>query len=132
MENKQILLNSIQCLKCKDILISYHQHFMSTCSCGSCSADGGQSYLKRSFINKNDYKELSVYDNNRHMTRRSKLFWGQSYDKNMKRLKETRWVLIKNLDTDHIEAILQNVKTIHPLYKETLQREIIYRNNKNL
>ena len=33
-------------------------------------------------------------------------FWGVNYTKDMERLPQTEWRLIKDLDTDHIEAIL--------------------------
>lgn len=131
MENKQILLNSIQCLDCKDILISYHVHDFKFCSCKSIAIDGGSQYGKR--IGALDrYKELSKYDDGKHSTRRKYLYWGNNFDKNMKRLKETKWIPIKDLSTEHIENILLNVENINPLYKKTFQREILYRENKNL
>lgn len=40
-------------------------------------------------------------------------FWGQNYDKNMNRLSETRWVLLKNLTTDHIKGIIKYFKDIN-------------------
>jgi len=36
-------------------------------------------------------------------------FWGQNYDKDMKKLPETNWVLLKDLNTGHIENILLDV-----------------------
>ena len=33
-------------------------------------------------------------------------FWGVNYTKDMERLPETKWTLIKDLETDHIEDIL--------------------------
>ena len=33
-------------------------------------------------------------------------FWGVNYTKDMKKLRETEYLLIKDLETDHIEAIL--------------------------
>lgn len=43
----KILKNSIQCNKCKDILISEHRHDFKICSCNSVGVDGGVDYLKR-------------------------------------------------------------------------------------
>ena len=39
------------------------------------------------------------------------LFWGQNYDEKGKRLPETRYRLIKELDTDHIKTILNEGHT---------------------
>ncbi len=36
-------------------------------------------------------------------------FWGQNYNKNMEKLPETNWILIKDLSRDHIENILLDV-----------------------
>ena len=52
----KILLNSIKCKKCSEILISEHTHDFRTCSCGSVSIDGGKDYLHRVG---DDYEELS-------------------------------------------------------------------------
>ena len=36
-------------------------------------------------------------------------FWGQNYNKNMEKLPETNWILLKDLSRDHIENILLDV-----------------------
>lgn len=43
-----ILINKIQCVKCKDIIVSKHRHSFVRCSCGAVAVDGGFDYLKRS------------------------------------------------------------------------------------
>lgn len=46
----EIILNRIQCKHCKDVLTSHHRHDYVSCGCEmQCSADGGRSYLKRSY-----------------------------------------------------------------------------------
>jgi hypothetical protein len=54
-----ILKNSVQCLKCGDIIVSMHRHDFKFCSCEAVGVDGGNAYLKRmgSF---HHIKELSV------------------------------------------------------------------------
>lgn len=42
----KLLLNSAQCLTCKDILVSKTQHDFQTCSCKSVSIDGGLEYAR--------------------------------------------------------------------------------------
>ena len=59
---KKIIKNSIKCNLCGDIIVSKHTHDKVSCKCGSCSVDGGNSYLKRGYINSNDdFTELSEY-----------------------------------------------------------------------
>lgn len=57
---RQIVRNMAQCLKCKDVITSYHGHDYKTCTCGSLSVDGGMNYLKRAGEISN-CKELSIY-----------------------------------------------------------------------
>lgn len=50
------------------------------------------------------------------------LFWGQNYDKDNNRLDETNYILIRDINNGHLQAILdvvfKDIKThIHPYYK---------------
>jgi len=54
-----IIRNVIQCKKCGDIIESTYRHDYKTCSCGSCSIDGGHDYLRRGFKSEDDYIDLS-------------------------------------------------------------------------
>ena len=58
-----IIKNAIQCKKCGDIIESTDRHDFKTCSCGSCSVDGGHDYLRRCFKDHNDYMDLSEIKN---------------------------------------------------------------------
>lgn len=42
-----IIQNAASCLGCGDFIVSKHRHDFVTCTCGSISVDGGQSYLRR-------------------------------------------------------------------------------------
>ena len=59
-DKRIILRNMAQCLVCKDVISSEHEHDYQECSCGRLAVDGGTSYLKRSFANHRKWKELSV------------------------------------------------------------------------
>jgi len=52
------------------------------------------------------------------------LFWDKNYDADMNELKETEYILIKNMDTNHIEKILNSCVTINDLYKNTFIKEL--------
>lgn len=59
--NKIITKNAIRCKKCGDIIESKGTHDYVSCSCGACAVDGGYEYLRRTFIEKGCYEELSKY-----------------------------------------------------------------------
>jgi len=120
----KILLNRI---KTPDgtILTSYNRHdyveYKDTITKEVLMVDGGTDYLRR---NMGTYEELSVYDDGSHLTRRSAIHWGT-------RGKDGRQPLvykpIKDLDSDHIEAILKTQHQISDFYREILKDELKYR-----
>lgn len=132
METKRILLNRIQCNECKDIITSYHTHDFNWCKCGKTAVDGGTDYLKR-VGEHNTITELSIYDDGKHSTRRKALYWGQMFDKQMKRLPKTVWRPIKDLNIGHIKAIIKifnadsKSTSLEPIYQETFIKELKYR-----
>lgn len=60
--NKKIILNSIQCNHCHEVIISHHRRDFKFCKCKKVSIDGGLDYLKRSFEKQDDYRELSQFE----------------------------------------------------------------------
>lgn len=129
MENR-ILLNSIKCNNCKDILISTNRHDFNMCSCHKIGVDGGNEYLRR-IGESSDMEDLSVMDDGKHETRRNYLRWGVNYDKDMNRLLKTEWRLIKDMTSDHINNILDNGFVENNLYyKDIFKDEIAFRQKK--
>jgi hypothetical protein len=120
----RILLNRI---KTPDgtILTSYNRHnyveYKDTLTKEVLMVDGGTDYLRR---NVGTYEELSVYDDGSHITRRSAVHWGT-------RGKDGRQPLVykplKDLDSDHIEAILKTQHQISDFYREVFMEELKYR-----
>ena len=94
------------------------------------SCDGGKEYLKRGF-DIADYDELSVYDNGSHELRRENLRWGVNYDKDMNRLPNgTEWRLIKDLNSEHIQAIIDGgYARNNKFYEDIFKEELKYREN---
>lgn len=125
----RIIYNAIQTPD-GTILISKHGHdmVMYTDKNGKqYGVDGGQNYLRR-LGDVNDCKELSVVDDGKHETRRQYLRWGVNYDKDMKRLPETDWRVIKDMATDHIQAIIDgNYATGNKYYKDMFKEELKFR-----
>ena len=93
--------------------------------------DGGCEYVRRS-VNKVPYEDLTVYDDGKFTTQRKYVRWGRNYDENNTRLKETEWIPIKDLSTEHIYNILDYFKikitTNNSIYR-LLEEEILYRCN---
>jgi hypothetical protein len=120
----RLLLNRI---KTPDgtILTSYNRHdykeYKDTITKEVLMVDGGTDYTRR-YVGV--YEELSVYDDGSHLTRRSALHWGT-------RGKDGKQPLvykpIKDLDSDHIEAILKTQHQLSEFYKEVFREELKYR-----
>ena len=63
----KIIKNSIRCNRCGDVITSMQTHEYVTCSCGQCSVDGGNEYLKRSCLHsQKDFTELSELEGPAH------------------------------------------------------------------
>ncbi|MDD6652793.1 MAG: hypothetical protein PUE43_02990 [Clostridium sp.] len=69
--NNKILVNKIQCNKCKDIIESKHVHDFKWCACKSIAVDGGKDYLRR-VGNLEDIIELSEFENKQEGTYESR------------------------------------------------------------
>jgi hypothetical protein len=59
---QKIKVNRIKCKFCKDIIESINRHDFKSCNCQRVFVDGGHEYLRRGFIEPDDYEELSEYD----------------------------------------------------------------------
>lgn len=126
---KRILYNAI---KTPDgtVLWSKHRHdyvsHTDTITGEYYMTDGGTDYLRRN-SNEIEAEDLTVYDDGTHETRRNNMHWGVNYTKDMKRLPETKWIKIKDLDTEHIKNII--IMKIDPFYLEVFNDELKYRTN---
>lgn len=89
------------CNKCKKHLFSFHRHDFNTCGCGN-GIDGGVDYYKLTG------DVLTVTSNIKDIIEeiREYFIWGKNYDKDMNRLLQTEFIVLKNMNTDHIIAIL--------------------------
>jgi len=124
-----LLKNSIICNHCKDEIESKHRHDFVKCSCGKVAVDGGKDYKRVLFEKISDFTDTSIDDNGSHELRRQYLTWGSNYDKDMNELPKTIWNPIKDMTTDHIQAILDGgwVKN-NTFYEELFKEELKFRN----
>lgn len=85
--------------------------------------DGGTSYLRRS-INNEPYEDLTVTLADAHDVVRENLLWG-SYGKDGDQ--PLKLVCLADMDTDHIQACLDNVANIVPSFRTAMETELKYR-----
>lgn len=131
MEDKKILRNAIQTPD-GTILESTNRHDYKTYTDKNGEeymVDGGKDYLRRS-VNIIPYTDLTVIDDGTHKTRREYCKWGVNYTKDMELLPETVWKPIKDLETDHIKAILDgNYSKEGTFYNQIFKEELKFREN---
>ena len=105
------------------VLDSHHRHDYKTYqdeNGETYMVDGGTQYLRRS-MNKEPYEDLSVYSDEPFEKIREVLTWGTRGKNGDQPLK---WVVLKDMDTDHIKAILDDGYKSVRYY---MQRELMYR-----
>ena len=107
------------------ILTSYNRHdyltHKDTITKEVLMVDGGNDYARRHV---GTYEELSVYDDGSHLTRRSAVHWGT---RGIDGRQPLVYKPIKDLDFDHIEAILKTQYQLSDFYKEVFKEELKYR-----
>lgn len=87
------------------------------------SVDGGKDYLKRGFIIP-DFEETSVYNTDDIGIIREVFTWG-TYGKDGKQ--ELRYILLKDMDIEHIEAILETQTRLPEYVKNIFKKEIEFK-----
>lgn len=50
----------VYCFNCDEVIYSVHHHDFHKCACGRISVDGGKEYLKVSYRNISDYREVRL------------------------------------------------------------------------
>lgn len=109
------------------ILTSFHTHdYVTHIDANGLKymVDGGNDYARRIVHDIHPYKELSVYDDDDFLKVREAFHWGTRGRQGNQPLK---WVPLSQLDTDHIEAILET-QTQLPSYRRVLfENELAYR-----
>jgi hypothetical protein len=83
--------------------------------------DGGLEYIRRNVNDKAPYKELSVALEDGQDKVRDVVKWGTyGIDGNQ----PLTYILLKDMNTEHIRAVLENVPRMSPAYKEAFKEEL--------
>ena len=83
--------------------------------------DGGLEYIRRNVHDDAPYEELSVYTTDGHDRVRDVVKWG-TYGRDGNQ--PLTYILLKDMNTEHIHACLENVPSMHPAYKESFKEEL--------
>jgi hypothetical protein len=83
--------------------------------------DGGLEYVRRNVHADAPYEELSVYITDGHDKVREVVKWG-TYGRDGNQ--PLTYILLKDMSTEHIRACLENVPSMHPVYKESFKEEL--------
>lgn len=118
-----LVSNKIKCNKCGDVIESEYTHDFKYCKCESCAVDGGLDYARRLGT---DFTDLSVYSEDISFNElRTTLKWGTRGKDGKQPLK---YVLLCNLETEHIQAILDTQQHIKGTDVETfMKNELAWR-----
>lgn len=87
--------------------------------------DGGRSYLKRAFVKDDPYDELSLFEGDPHDKIRSNFTWGT---RGINGDEPLDFILLKDLDYDHIKAIIETQKHLPEYMVDIFKAELERRN----
>ena len=106
------------------VLESMHRHDYKThmdSNGKEYMVDGGLEYIRRNFHNDAPYEELSISLEDGHDKVREVIKWG-TYGRDGNQ--PLSHILLKDMNTEHIQACLENVPSMHPTYKESFKEEL--------
>jgi len=86
--------------------------------------DGGLDYIHR--IQNGDEVDLSIYTDDPHEKIRDNFTWGTRGKSGKSKLK---WILLKDLETDHIENIIKTQTRLPDFIKKVFTDELEFRKN---
>jgi len=127
MENRKIIQNKIRTPDGRVLVSgSVHDYRVYTDANGfKYMVDGGRSYLRRNIVREAPYEELSLFEGDPHEKIRDNFTWG-TFGKNGDQPLEFK--LLKDLDINHIKAIIETQKDLPDYMVNVFKAEITYRN----
>jgi hypothetical protein len=123
-----IIQNAVRCLGCDTIVVSLTSHDRDVCKCGKVMVDGGSDYLRSSGNKEGETEELYLWENSTDKEFKEKLIWGTRTGTD----NSVVFKKIKDLDTSHIEAILNTQTQISEMRKQVFVTELRRRKIHNI
>ena len=112
------------------VLVSYNRHDYKTyidANGHEYMVDGGLDYCRRNVVKEAPAEELTVHFSAGHDKVREVLSWGT---RGISGHEPLRYVVLCDMDTDHIKAILLNY-ALSPKYKQSYETELALRGEAN-
>jgi len=106
------------------ILQSKHKHDFVQDEHGNFLDGGTEGYIRMGGADLVHWDNLCVYSNDLHEDKRKAFYWG-SKGKDGKQ--PTEWLLLKDMETSHLEAIIETQKHIPEHIKDMFIDEIEFR-----
>lgn len=101
---RQLVYNSVECLDCKEVLVSHHRHDYKTCGCDNQTmVDGGTSYSRYGGIELKKVKPFYVYDDDPFEVVREYMERG---GRGIEGNEPLTWTKLKNINDEWLEAIV--------------------------
>lgn len=113
----QLVSNRVQCLNCNAVIESRTRHDFVTCPCGGTSVDGGKDYQR---VLGSNWKDMSVYTDDPFEVQRELFTW-KTYGKTG--TEEPKIVPLKNLTSEHLQAIIDTQMHIKGTWVEELMKK---------
>lgn len=125
---REIILNSVECLNCGEVLISHHRHDFKECGCenGTC-VDGGDAYLRYGGKDMSLVKSVAVFSDEPFTTIRENLYRG-TYGKNGD--EPLRYVKLSEINDEWLDNLIEYEETHRPdnKYLKYYKTEKTFRN----
>lgn len=103
------------------ILQSKHRYDFVQDSTGNYIDGGLEGYIRFGGADIGNWENLCVYSDDAHEDKRKAFYWGS------RRGGDTEWILLKDLGTDHIEAILDTQWHIPEHIRDMFVDEVEFR-----
>lgn len=109
------------------ILQSFNRHdykvYRDTVSGEEYMVDGGCDYLRRS-VNEVRAEDMTVMSTDPHEVIREAMHWGT---RGVDGKQPLRYIPLKEMTTDHIEACLETQLRMHPHFRKAMEDELEFR-----
>lgn len=109
------------------ILESFHRHDYKTYIDKNgleYMVDGGLDYIRRIVHDQEPYIEMTVYSDDDHITVRESFKWGT---RGIDGKQPVQYILLKDLNTDHVEAILDTQTQLSDTIRQQFVNELKFR-----
>ena len=129
---KQLIYNSVKCLKCNDILVSYRRHDYKTCSCSNeTMVDGGLDYGRYGGKDLSLVETNYLYDDAPFEVIREHMFRG---GRGKSGKEELKYVKLSEVDDEWLGAIIDYEEERRPNNPQLkwYNLENAYRNKNNI